>query len=118
MRRIGVNGDVPSRELAAYVELLKRGDGGRAFLRIMRSFERTTEFERRILGHLARRPYPAAVAWGEDDPALPLATQGEEVRVALGLDALHRLPGRHFVPEDAPAEIARLVAELAQADAA
>ena len=112
MRRIGVRGPVPRAELAAYVELLKRGDGGRAFLRIMRSFERTEEFQRRILGHLARRPYPAAVAWGEDDPALPLATHGEQVRLALGLDALHRLPGRHFVQEDAPGQIAGLAAGL------
>ena len=33
----------PRAEVDAYVDLLKRGDGGRAFLRIMRGFERTPE---------------------------------------------------------------------------
>jgi hypothetical protein len=33
----------PPAELDAYLELLKREDGGRTFLRIMRGFERTAE---------------------------------------------------------------------------
>jgi pimeloyl-ACP methyl ester carboxylesterase len=113
MRMQGVMTPVPSDEIRAYVPLLKGDDGGRAFLRIMRGFELTPEFESRILAHLRDRTYPAAVAWGEHDPALPMRTRGEEVRQALGVDAVQRLHGRHFVQEDAPGEIASVVAAVA-----
>jgi pimeloyl-ACP methyl ester carboxylesterase len=113
MRLQGVSGPVPSAELRAYALLLKRGDGGRAFLRIMRSFELNTTFERRILEHLRERTYPAIVAWGEHDPALRLSTTGEDVRRDVGVGSIHRLPGRHFVQEDAAVEIADLVVDLA-----
>ena len=110
MRYIGVASPVPAAELRAYVPLLKRGDGGRAFLKIMRSFERTERFERRILDTLAARDYPAQVIWGERDPALKADVHGEHARQALGLDRIERLPAKHFVPEDAPAELAERIA--------
>lgn len=113
MRRQGVVSPVPADELRAYVPLLKRVDGGRAFLRIMRGFERTEAFETRILDALDRRAFPAQVLWGEHDPALPLRTHGEHARHALGLDRVISLPGRHFVQEDAPEAIAEHVAALA-----
>jgi pimeloyl-ACP methyl ester carboxylesterase len=110
LRHAGMSKRVPSAEVRAYVPLLKRGDGGRAFLRIMRGFERTQAFEDRILGALRERPYPAVLAWGEDDPALTLADKGEQAREALGVEEIHRLPGKHFVMEDSPGPIAELVA--------
>lgn len=113
MRLQGVSGAVPSEDLRAYVPLLKRGDDGAAFLQIMRRFERTEEFERRILAALAARSFPAQVLWGEDDPALRIDRRGEEVRQALGVDAVTRLAGKHFVQEDSPTEIAEHVARLA-----
>lgn len=58
MRLQGVATDVPAPELRAYVPLLKSGDGGSAFLRIMRGFERTAAFESRILNALAARAFP------------------------------------------------------------
>lgn len=115
MRLQGVDTPVPAEDLRAYVELLKRADGGRAFLEIMRSFERTEGFEQRILGALRERRFPAQVLWGERDPALPIDLHGEQVRAALGLDEIVRLPGKHFVQEDAPAQIAEHVAALAAA---
>ena len=113
MRLQGVATAVPADELRAYVPLLKGTDGGAAFLRIMRGFERTEAFERRILDALARRSFPAQVVWGEDDPALKLDPYAEHVRHALGVDRVERLPGKHFVQEDAPAEIADHVGLLA-----
>jgi len=50
--------------LVAASIVLKRGDGGRAFLRIMRGFERKVLFEARTLGALARRADPAQGLWG------------------------------------------------------
>lgn len=67
----------------------------------------------RPLLKLKDRRYPAAVAWGEHDPALSIRTKGEEVRQALGVDQIHRLHGRHFVQEDAPADVASVVAAVA-----
>ena len=115
MRVQGVATAVPSADLRAYVHLLKRTDGGRAFLRIMRSFERTEEFERRILQALSARSFPAQVLWGEEDPALRVERHGEQVREALGVDTIVRLHGKHFVQEDAPSEIADHVAAFAAA---
>lgn len=113
MRVQGVATAVPAADLRAYVHLLKRSDGGRAFLRIMRGFERTEEFEDRILNALSARSFPAQVLWGEQDPALRIERHGEQAREALGVDAIVRLRGKHFVQEDAPAEIAEHVARLA-----
>lgn len=112
MRVQGVATAVTAADLRAYVHLLKRGDRGRAFLRIMRRFERTEEFESRILASLSARTFPAQVLWGEHDPALRLEHHGEHAREALGVDTIVRLHGKHFVPEDAPAEIAEHVARL------
>jgi haloalkane dehalogenase len=113
LRWKGVATRVPGAELRAHAELLHRGDGGRAFLQIMRSFERTPEFEAAILGALAQRPYPAQVVWGELDTALRVEKHGEDVRQALGLDTIHRLPGKHFVQEDCPLAVAERIAAIA-----
>lgn len=112
MRLQGMGSPVPDAEIDAYHELLRREDGGEAFLRIMAGFERTPAFEARILAALGERAFPAQILWGRDDTALPLATHGEDARAALGLDAITPLPGRHFVMEDAPAEIAAAVVRL------
>ena len=59
-----------SAEIYAHHALLRRGDGGRAFLRIMRGFELTEAKERFFFEGLAERPYPAQVVWGEHDRML------------------------------------------------
>ena len=115
MRLQGVATPVPAEELRAYVQLLKRGDGGAAFLKIMRGFERTEAFERRILAALAARAFPVQVLWGEQDPALRMEPYAEHVREALGAGEVVRLHGKHFVQEDAPAEIADHVTRLIRA---
>ena len=112
MRLQGVASRVPAAELRAYVPLLKRTDGGRAFLRIMRGFERTEAFEARIVRALGERAFPAQILWGEQDPALRVEHHGEQAREVLGLDTLTRLPGKHFVQEDAPEAIGDHVARL------
>ncbi len=112
MRMQGTGPTVPNAEIDAYLELLKREDGGTAFLRIMAGFERTAAFEAGILGALRERSFPAQVLWGRDDPALPASVHGEHAREALGLGAVALLPGKHFVMEDAPAEIAAAIVAL------
>ncbi len=106
---------VPKEEIYAHVDLLKRGDGGRAFLRIMRGFERTREKRDLYVGTLRDVPYPVQVAWGAEDPALKLRDQGEAARRAAGLDEIHTLPAKHFPQEDQAPAVAEHVARLAQA---
>jgi haloalkane dehalogenase len=52
LQGIGNRSATPKEEVYAYVDLLKREDGGKAFLKIMRGFERTPEKQR-----LTRAPF-------------------------------------------------------------
>ncbi len=103
----------PPAELMAYIDLLKRGDGGEAFLKIMRGFERTRAKSELYRSTVREVPYPVHVLWGRDDPALTLRGAGESVRQAVGLDQIETVPGRHFLQEDQAPAIAGRVATLA-----
>ena len=100
-------------ELDAYVELLRRGDGGAAFLRIMRGFERTPAKRALYVSAVREVPYPVQIVWGERDPALTIGVHGEQARRAAGLHTIHRVPAKHFLQEDQPAAIAERVAAIA-----
>ena len=106
-------GATPREELQAYVKLLKREDGGRAFLRIMRGFERTAEKQRLYAGAVRDVPYPVQIVWGAEDPALELEREGRQAQRAAELDEIHALPAKHFLQEDQAPAIAERVAELA-----
>jgi pimeloyl-ACP methyl ester carboxylesterase len=105
-------GAVPSAEVLAHVELLRRGDNGDAFLKIMRGFELSEEKERFFFDGLAEHPYPAQVVWGRDDPALG-ADRRAEVKRALGVEDETLLPAKHFLQEDQAPAVAAAVASLA-----
>ncbi|MGD9734065.1 MAG: alpha/beta fold hydrolase [Solirubrobacterales bacterium] len=106
---------VSRQQLDAYVELLKRVDGGAAFLRIMRGFERTAEKRTLYASTLREVPYRVQIVWGERDPALKLAVHGERARRAAGLETIHRLPAKHFLQEDQAPALADLIARQAGA---
>lgn len=101
---------VTNAELDAYIGLLKRDDGGAAFLQIMRSFETTPEKQAQYRSTLADAPYPIQVVWGDKDTALKVDTYGEQARAAAGADTIHRLPAKHFLQEDQADEVAALIA--------
>jgi pimeloyl-ACP methyl ester carboxylesterase len=103
---------VPRRDVYAHYELLKRTDGGRAFLRIMRGFELTEEKQRLLQDGMASRPYPARIVWGERDPALGL-DQMRVVQRALAVDDPILLPAKHYLQEDQPVAVAQAIADLA-----
>lgn len=98
-------------EIDAYTALLKREDGGRAFLRIMRGFELTGEKQRFLYEGLADRAYPAQIVWGREDPAL-----GDQrlfaVQEALRVETPKLLPGRHFLQEDQAPAVSEAIVEL------
>ncbi|GAA3637849.1 alpha/beta fold hydrolase [Microlunatus ginsengisoli] len=101
---------ITDAELDAYLLLLRGTDQGRAFLQIMRSFELTQakdQLYRRVLRDSGLR---VQIIWGEADPALPVATRGEQARRAADLPTIHRLPGRHFLQEDNAPALADLIA--------
>ena len=110
MQGIGDMSKVPKAELDAYVGLLKRDDGGKAFLQIMQGFETTPEKQTLYRSTLADGQYPVQVVWGEQDSALKVDTFGEAARRAAGVDTIHRLPAKHFLQEDQAGAVADLVA--------
>lgn len=98
-------------EIGVYYDLLKRGDRGKAFLKIMRGFQLTREYEDFLWAGLRERPYPAAIVWGKDDPALGM----KFCRVAqdlLGVEPM-LVPAKHFLQEDQPGAVADAVASMA-----
>jgi pimeloyl-ACP methyl ester carboxylesterase len=113
LQGIGDMAAVPGEELDAYVDLLRGDDRGRAFLKIMRGFERTAEKRDLYAAVLGERSFPAQVVWGARDPALKLATHGEAVRRTAGLEQIHSVDAKHFLQEDQPAAVADHVAALA-----
>ncbi len=119
MRMQGVSdmSQVSNDELGAYVDLLRRGDNGRAFLKIMRGFELTQHKRDLYVDVLGGRRHPVQVVWGEDDPALKVVKRGEQARKAAGLDSLHRLPGKHFFQEEQAPAITDLIASFVRRSA-
>ena len=113
LQGIGDMSAVMPSELDAYVELLKREDGGRAFLQVMRGFERTPEKQRLYTSVVASDRYPVQVLWGADDPALKASVQGEIARRVAGLDHLETVPAKHFLQEDQAPAVAACVARVA-----
>jgi haloalkane dehalogenase len=101
----------PREELFAHYELLRRGDGGRAFLKIMRGFELTQEKQRFIWEGLHERSYPTQVIWGRYDRALG-PRQMRLVCDLLGVDEPTLLPAKHFLQEDQAPAISDSIASL------
>ncbi|MDX5482202.1 MAG: alpha/beta hydrolase [Hymenobacteraceae bacterium] len=105
---------IPKAEAYAYVDLLKRNDGGDAFLKIMRHFDKSEAFKRLCYQAVEHVPYPIQAIWGAKDPALTYERYGEEIKMAANLREVHKLEARHFLQEEKPEEIAELVVELAR----
>ena len=109
---IGDRNAVSNRELDAYVELLKRDDGGAAFLKIMRGFELTAAKRDLYHGVLGNGAFPIQIIWGEQDPALTLAKHGQALARVTGVPEIVRVPGKHFIPEDQAPAIAAHIAQF------
>lgn len=109
MRLVGVGWQVPTAEISCWTPLLFGDDGGRAFLEIMRGFERTPEAQRRYLAAVHGVPYPVQIVWGVRDRMLSWRHHGVQAQLATGTSDVTLLPGKHFVQEDFPDEIAAAV---------
>ncbi len=100
---------ITNAELDAYLDLLRRVDGGKAFLKIMRGFERTPAKRQLYISVLRSGQYPVEIVWGEADPALKIRVDGERARAAAGVDEIKRLPAKHFLQEDQAGALADLI---------
>ena len=99
-------------DAAAMVDLLRREDGGRAFLAIMRGFEQSAAVRRELEEALARRPYPASVVWGRFDPAIG-AARAAHVAGLLRCEPRY-LDAKHFLMLDEPGAVADAIVRTAQ----
>ena len=106
---------VPRAEVDAYVDLLHLGDGGQAFLKIMRGFERTRAKRDLYIRVLGDDRYPVQVVWGANDLAFKLTVEGETARRAAGADKIHTVPAKHFLQGDQAPAVAEHIARLAAA---
>jgi pimeloyl-ACP methyl ester carboxylesterase len=104
---------ITNSELDAYLALMKEGDHGRSFLKVMRSTERTPEKQALYRSTVRDVPYPVQVVWAKNDPALSAASYGEQARAATGLERIQLIPGKHFPQEDQPAAMAEHIARIA-----
>ena len=109
LQGIANRGAVPRHEVYAHYELLKRTDGGRAFLRIMRGFELTQEKQRFLWGGMAEPPYPVRIVWGERDFVFtPEFRYGWQQRLPAA--EVHPLANAgHWLLEDEPVEAERIL---------
>jgi pimeloyl-ACP methyl ester carboxylesterase len=103
---------VPRAEVNAHHVLLRREDGGRAFLKIMRGFELTAQKERFFLEGLAGHAYRTQVVWGKDDRMLDEQRRAAVMK-ALGVEQATLLPAKHFLQEDQSVAVAEAIASLA-----
>ena len=107
---------IPTEEINAYVDLLKRDDGGKAFLKIMRNFEDSIAFRELCHQAVQNVPYPVQAVWGAEDPALDFDRYGEEIKRVANLTEVHKLPAKHFLQEDQPEAVAEHIATIAKSN--
>ncbi|MDT0644276.1 alpha/beta hydrolase [Zunongwangia sp. F363] len=104
---------IPGEEIKAYVDLLKREDNGKAFLKIMRNFANSPQFRESCLQAVQNTTYPVQAIWGKDDPGLTYDRYGREIEKEADLDEMTLLSSRHFLQEEAWEEIAKKIDALA-----
>jgi haloalkane dehalogenase len=114
MWRVGIadRASTSDAELDAWLELLRRDDGGRACVRMASGLERTRAKTELYSGALRGLTVPVQILWGVDDPVLKVEEAGESVRRVAGAP-LRRLPGKHFLQEDCFEAIGEYVSRLA-----
>jgi len=99
-------------EIAVYLELLKRDDGGKGLLKMLRKSDTGDERQRRLFVGLRDHEFPARIVWGENDSLLGKA-QLAAAKDILGIHDPLLLPAKHVPQEDFADPIAAVVADLA-----
>ena len=107
--------NIPKEEIYAYVDLLKREDGGKAFLKVMRNFDKSNAYAAQCRQAVQNVPYPVQAIWGMEDPGLRYERYGKEVAqlAALPPQCLHQLSASHLLQEEQYEAIAQRIASVA-----
>ncbi len=100
------------QEAQAYTQLLKYQDNGKAFLKIMRSFEPTPVKEQLYTKAIQKLTVPKQVVWGAKDTALTLKDFGYPIRDVLNIKRFFEINGKHFLQEDCAEEIVEKIVEM------
>lgn len=103
---------ISKEETNVYVDMLKMVDSGKAFLKIMRSFDDSEEFRDLCYKAVQNVPYPIQAIWGAEDPALDYDRYGEEIKKVAGLKEVYKVKARHFLQEEKWEEIAEKIVEF------
>lgn len=103
---------ISQQEMAAYIHLLKRDDGGKAFLKIMRSFEQTKAFTQACYNAWQNPAWPVQLVWGEEDPFLKFEEYGQQFEAARPGIPVTKVKSKHFLQEEQYETIAAKVKEL------
>lgn len=109
---VGSFRSIPRQEIYAYVDVLKRKDGGAAFLKIMKGFELNSEVRDLCHAAVSSHHYPVQLIWGMKDRALKFKKHGKRIMEVAGLKDVTRLPGKHFLQEDCFDDIAQQIARF------
>lgn len=104
---------IPEEEIYAYVDLLKREDGGAAFLKVMRNFADSEDFRALCYQAVQGVPYPVQAIWGAEDPGLRYERYGTEIKEVAGLQEVYQLPAKHLLQEEQWEAIAEKIVEIA-----
>jgi pimeloyl-ACP methyl ester carboxylesterase len=99
-------------EIAAYIHLLKRVDEGKAFLKIMRSFEQTKAFSQSCYNGYINADYDVQLIWGEEDPFLTFEEFGKQFVDARPGVPVTKVKSKHFLQEEQYQIIAEKVSDL------
>lgn len=115
MRQVGIQRrrSFTLGDAAATIDLLRHGDGGKAFLAIMRGFEQSAAVRAQLEDALRRRPYPATVLWGRNDPAIGAARAAHLAEVLGAADPTF-VDAKHFLQEDEPIAVVDAIVRTAQ----
>lgn len=114
MKAAGVVDDdvISHEEIAAYILLLKRGDEGKAFLKIMRSFEQTKTFSECCYAAFRNSAYEVQLIWGENDPFLTFEEDATEFERARPGTPVTKVKSKHFLQEEKFEVIAEKIKDL------
>jgi haloalkane dehalogenase len=114
MWRVGIadRASTSDAELDAWLDLLRREDGGRACVRMAAGLERTRAKSELYAGAIRALSVPVQILWGVADPILKISEHGEDLRAVTGVSPVP-LPGKHFLQEDCFEAIGEHVARLA-----
>jgi pimeloyl-ACP methyl ester carboxylesterase len=110
LRRGYQDPDRAARSLDMYLRPFSGPDGREALVAHIRAL--TTDETRELGAQLAHIAAPTAIVWGQQDRVIPLWV-GRQLQQAIPGATLDVVPGaRHFLPEEAPRQVADAIARL------